>query len=319
MIRSAAALLAITLTAPPALACSFCAGNIRTQQTLRMHYAAARAVLHGQLKNPRFDPKTDEGFTDLAVSSILKDDPARGGRATIVLHTYLPVVGKTPPDYLIFCNVANGALDPTFGLPASAAIVDYLKAAAKLDDKDAVAKLTFFFRHLDAADPTIAADAFFEFARASDADIVKVAKQLDAARVRKLIADPNTPPERLGVYSFLLGVTGDAKDAAYLAALLNQDPLPERAASRLWRTPRGLHPARAPGWLVVRGRRAGRSEAVVLGPPRHHRRGALSAIDARGGLQDRGVEVLRCPAAQRRPGRPGHRGFTPVGLLGFDG
>jgi hypothetical protein len=231
MLRSTLALLAVLAAAPLAAACSFCEGNIRAKQTLRMHYLAAKAVLHGQLKNPRYDPKTDDGFTDLNITSVLKDDPARGGRAVLVLRTYLPVVGNTPPDYLVFCTSANGALDPTFGLPATAAIVDYLKAAAKLDDKDPVAKLAFFFKHLDSTDPTIAADAFFEFARASDADILKAAKQLEAAKVRKLIADPHTPPERLGVYSFLLGVTGGATDAAYLAALLNQNPLPERAAT----------------------------------------------------------------------------------------
>ena len=117
-----------------------------------------------------------------------------------MLRTYLPVIGNTPPDYLVFCGVANGKLDPTFGVPATPAIVEYLKAAAKLDDTDPAAKLGFFFKHLDSTDPTIAADAFFEFARASDADILKAAKQIDAAKVRKLIADPKTPPERLGVF-----------------------------------------------------------------------------------------------------------------------
>ena len=29
-----------------------------------------------QLKNPRFDPKTDDGFTDLHVTTVLKDDSA---------------------------------------------------------------------------------------------------------------------------------------------------------------------------------------------------------------------------------------------------
>src|SRR3954451_3002541 len=94
------ALLAVGLAAPPAAACSFCEGNFRAKQTLRMHYMAAKAVLHGQLKNPRFD-KDDNGFTDLHITSILKDDPARGDRAVVVLRTYFPVVGNTPPDYLI--------------------------------------------------------------------------------------------------------------------------------------------------------------------------------------------------------------------------
>jgi hypothetical protein len=231
MLRSVAGLLAITLAASPAAACTFCDGNLRTKQTLRMHFAQAKAVLHGQLKNPRFDPKTDDGFTDLQVSTVLKDDAARGGQQVIVLRSYLPVVGNTPPDYLVFCNVANGKLDTTFGVPASATVVEYLKAAAKLDDADATAKLAFYFKHLDSTDAIIAADAFFEFARASDADIIKAAKQIDAAKVRKLIADPNTPPERLGVFAFLLGVSGGPTDAAFLGRMLSENPLSERAST----------------------------------------------------------------------------------------
>ena len=137
MARFAAALAALAAVITPANACTFCAGELRAKQTLRMHYAAAKAVLHGQLKNPRFDPKTDDGFTDLHVSAALKDDPARGAQAVVTLRSYLPVVGNTPSDYLVFCGVANGKLDPTFGVPATAAVIDYLKTAAKLDEADA--------------------------------------------------------------------------------------------------------------------------------------------------------------------------------------
>src|SRR5207237_1981616 len=177
-------------------ACSFCEGNFRAKQTLRLHYAQAKAVLHGQLRNPRFD-KDDNGFTDLHVTAVLKDDPARGGRAVVIIPQYIPVVGNTPTDFLIFCGVTNGKLDPSFGIPATPAVIEYLKTAAKLDDADTAAKLGFFFKHLDSADAAIAADAFFEFARASDAEIMKAAKLIDPAKVRKLIVDPHTPAERL--------------------------------------------------------------------------------------------------------------------------
>ena len=66
--------------APLAAACTFCGGNIRAQQTLRMHYAAAKAVLHGQLKNPRFDPQDRRRLHRPAHHTALKDDPARGGQ-----------------------------------------------------------------------------------------------------------------------------------------------------------------------------------------------------------------------------------------------
>jgi hypothetical protein len=231
--RLVAVLTVVTLlfayeTAP---ACTFCGGELRSRQTLRMHYAAAQAVLHGQLKNPRFDPKTDEGFTDLHVIAALKDHPARGGSGVITLRSYLPVIGNTPPDYLVFCAVANDKLDPTFGVPATAAVLHYLRAAARLDDSDPAAKLGFFYKHLDAADATVAADAFLEFARAADAEIVKAAKHFDPVRLRKLLADPATPPERLGVFAFLLGVCGGADDAAFLARLLHEDPPRERTAT----------------------------------------------------------------------------------------
>ncbi|VTT99106.1 Uncharacterized protein OS=Planctomyces limnophilus (strain ATCC 43296 / DSM 3776 / IFAM 1008 / 290) GN=Plim_0645 PE=4 SV=1 [Gemmataceae bacterium] len=220
MARFAAALAALVAVISPANACTFCAGELRAKQTLRMHYAAAKAVLHGQLKNPRFDPKTDDGFTDLQIAAALKDDPARGTQAVVTLRSYLPVVANTPSDYLVFCGVADGKLDPTFGVPATAAVVEYLKTAAKLDDTDAPAKLGFFFKHLDSADATVAADAFFELARAADADIIRAAKQFEPAKLRKLLANPETPAERLGIFAFLLGVSGGPADAAFLAELL---------------------------------------------------------------------------------------------------
>jgi len=230
MFRCIAALIAGVLLIAPASACTFCAGDLRSKQTLRMHYTAAKAVLHGQLKNPRFDPKTDDGFTDLHIGTALKDDPARAGQGVMTLRSYLPVVGNTPSEYLVFCGVANGKLDATFGIPATAAVVEYLKIAAKLDDADVPAKLGFFFKQLDSPDAAVASDAFFELAHVADTDLIKAAKQFDAAKLRKFLASPDTPAERLGVFAFLLGVSGGPDDAAFLAGLL-KDTASERSAS----------------------------------------------------------------------------------------
>jgi hypothetical protein len=294
MFRIGLVLVAFAIAVPPADACTFCDGSFRTKQTLRMHFAQAKIVLHGQLKNPRFDPKTDDGFTDLHVATALKDDPARGGRGVVVLRTYFPVVGNTPPDYLVFCNVANGTLDPTFGVPASSAIVEYLKAATKLDDADPTAKLSFFFKHLDSPDATIAADAFFEFARAADADILKAAKHLDAAKMRKLIADANTPPERLGVFAFLLGVSGGAADAAFLGRLLGENPLPERTA--------GAFGGLLAGYILLAPKDGWTFATAVLADAKRPYSLRLSAIGTVRFLQStRGAEckaeVLKCCAA----------------------
>ncbi len=228
MLRTVTVVVALVLAVPPAPACTFCGDNVRTRPTLRVQYAQAKAVLHGQLKNPRIDQKTDEGFTDLNIGAALKDDPARGNQNVLVLRSYLPVVGDTPPDYLVFCGVSEGKLAVTGGVPSSAAVVEYLKGAVKLDATDAAARLAYFFKHLGSTNAIVAADAFVEFARASDADIVKAAKHFDPAALRKLIADENTPAERLGVFAFLLGVSGGRDDAAFLEKLLKQSPAPER-------------------------------------------------------------------------------------------
>jgi hypothetical protein len=294
MTRLAAALVVLLVAIPDAPACTFCDGSFRNKQTLRVHHARAKVVLHGQLRNARFDPRTDEGSTDLHITAVLKDDPARGGKAVVTLPKYYPVVGNTPPDFLVFCDVAGGRLDPTYGVGASAAVVEYLRTAATLDGTDPARKLGFFFGHLDAKDETIAADAFFEFARASDADILKAAGRFDAAKVRRLIADPDTPVERLGVFAFLLGACGTQADAAFLAGMLRQSPVPERVSAAFG----GL----LAGYVLLAPKDGWDFAAAVLSDPKGDYSRKLSTIGTVRFFQATRAatckaEVLRCCAA----------------------
>ena len=296
MIRFAAALAAavLVLAPPQADACTFCGDNIRAKPTLRMQFAAAKAVLFGTLKNPRVDPKTDEGFTDLNVSAALKDDAVRGGQNVIVLRAYIPIIGDTPTDYLAFCGIANGKLDATFGIPSTPAVVEYLKGSAKLDPADRSACLGFFFKHLASADPTVAADAFVEFARATDADIAKSAKHFEPAVLRKLLADEKTPGERLGVFSYLLGVSGGQADAAFLGAMLKQSPLPDRVRDSFG----GL----LAGYVLLAPKEGWALTAAVLGDANQSFAVRLSSINTVRFFQaTRGAEykaeVLKCCAA----------------------
>jgi hypothetical protein len=294
MLRLAAVVAVLLATATLAAACTFCPGEARSRQTLRMHYATAKAVLYGQLKNPRLNPQNNGGQTDLQIAAVLKDDPARGTLALLTLDTYLPVIGSTPPDYIVFCNVANGKLDATFGVPATPAIMDYLKGAAKLDDADPVAKLAYSFKHLDSIDETVAGDAFQEFARAADGDIVKSAKHFEAAKVRRLLSDPKTPAERLGVFAFLLGVSGGPADAAFLLAQLKEHPMTERTS--------GAYGGLLAGYTLLAPKDGWALAAAVMGDARQSYSARLSAIGTVRFFQaSRGVEckaeVLRCCAA----------------------
>jgi hypothetical protein len=228
MLRLSVLVASLVLLAARADACTFCGENVRSRPTLRMQYAQSKVVVYGTLKNPRFDPKTDDGFTDLHVSAALKDDAARGNANVLTIRKYLPVIGDTPAGSITFWGVADGKLSYTSGESATEATVEYLKGAAKLDGADAPTRLGYFFRHLASTDATVASDAFVEFARASDADIVKSAKQFDPVVLRKLLTDDKTPAERIGVLAFLLGVCGGPTDATFLASALKQNPLPER-------------------------------------------------------------------------------------------
>jgi hypothetical protein len=296
MIRLVTASLAIAIFSSPAavIACPFCSGNTQTRSTLRMQYAQAKVVVQGKLQNPRFDPKTDQGFTDLHIDAVLKEDPACKVPRAITLGNYLPVVGNTPPDFLLFCGVIDGQLNPNSGTPCNGAIAAYVKGAAGLSDNDPVAKLGYFFKYLDSPDATVAGDAFFEFARASDVEITKAARQFDAAKLRKMIASPATPIERLGVLAFLLGVSGGPADAQFLAGMLTEKPLSDRTTAAF----SGL----LAGYILLSPKDGWQFAVSTLGDEKQTFGVRLSAIGTVRFLQssrgsDCKADVLRCCAA----------------------
>lgn len=223
----------LLIGAEPAAACTFCGGGPAGRLTLREHHRAARVVIRGKLKNPRAAADGPGGTTELHVEQVLKADHAVGPGRVLVLPRYYPSVGAAAPDYLLFCALSDGRPDPTHGVPATTAVADYVGRAGALPD-DPARRLGFFFAHLEAADPTVSADAFLEFAKASDADLVAAKGALDPAKLRKLLFDPTAPADRLGVYAVMLGLSGGPADGAALAKLVaGPGPLPERVGSNL--------------------------------------------------------------------------------------
>lgn len=249
MLRFTVAVLAVVFSAEVASACSFCGDGFARRQPLRGHFADAKLVLAGKLKSPRPGADGLGGTTEFHVTDVLKSDPALGSTRVLTIPRYLPVIGNTPPDYVFFCDVVDGKIEPIHGTDGGPAVVEYIRQAAKIGPTAADRGLGFFFRHLDSPDPTVSADAFVEFARAADADIVKAAPALDRAKLRAWIADPKVPDERVGVYAMLLGLCGKPEDGAWLAGQLAVEPRPERYATGLGGLLAGLillDPAR--GW-----------------------------------------------------------------------
>jgi hypothetical protein len=220
------ALVCVALPSP-VVACTLCSG-MQGRQTLRQEVARSKLVLYGTLANPRLAPPNQvaagDGLTDLQIDHVVKSDPFLRDRKVVELPRYVPLNPKEPPKFLVFCDVYNGKLDPYRGLPVrSPAMVNYLKGATALDANDKAKALLYFFDFLDDGEPEIAADAYLEFARATDAEVGQVSSKLNPAKLRGLLQSPHTPPERLGLFAFLLGACGQEPDAALLLRLI-QNP-----------------------------------------------------------------------------------------------
>jgi len=204
-------------------ACSLCNGAMN-KQTWRQEAVQAKLIVYGTLANPRLGDADGGGAgTDLQIEHVIKAHPFLAGRRVITLPRWLPVDPKSPPKFLVFCDVFNDRLDPYLGSPVkSPAAVEYLKAAMALETADRQKQLAFFARYIDHADADVAADAFLEFAKSNDADVARVAKTLDPARLRRVLSDQQTPPERLSLFAYLLGACGGPADADFFAKLLRQ-------------------------------------------------------------------------------------------------
>ena len=209
-------------------ACSLCGGTPQQRQTIRQEAAGAHIVVAGKLTNPRLNAD-GSGTTELIVERILKDHPALKGRRTITVPRYLPIEDKSPR-FLLFCDAAKGQLDVLNGrFVRDERIFDYIEAVQKLG-ADRIRSLQFYFKHLESPVAEIAADAYLEFAKATDAEVGAVARTVDSQRVRRLVKSDATPGERLGMYAFLLGGCGEEQDAELLLTLIRRDSPQTRAA-----------------------------------------------------------------------------------------
>lgn len=223
--------IAIAMMAAESLAaCSICAGGgFGNRPSLRQEALQAKYVYFGTLSNPRLNAANAAGAanasaTDFTVDQVVKSDSAaRKAQKQFVIPRYVPVDGKTPPKYLVFCDENNGQLDCYRGIPVkSSALVEYLRGATAIDTKDTAKVLEFAGKHLDNPDADVAAEAFLELARADDPAVLAAAKRMDPKRIRKLIDDPQTPAERLGLFTYLLGACGTPAEAEWIKTVLRQ-------------------------------------------------------------------------------------------------
>ncbi len=219
----AALLICISVAVPSLSACPFCAS---AGQTLTQDASQAMFIVFGKLANPKFDPNASlQGTTDLNIEIVIKPHSFLKDKKTITLNRYIPVTKDDTSKYLVFCDVYNGKLDAYRGvqLKAGSKIADYLKGALAVKDKDATARLAYFFKYLDCDEYDLSNDAFGEFANAPYSDYRDLAKKLSPDLLVKWLKDESTSPARFGLYGSMLGHCGKPEHAKVLRELLD-DP-----------------------------------------------------------------------------------------------
>jgi hypothetical protein len=307
------AFLGCALVTVPADACSLCRGDLQNTLTFRLEAGqpAARLILYGTLGEASLDMRTGQGRTKFHITHVLRGDKALGDRKEIDIPRYLTTKPDDPQRWLFFCDVFMGnRIDPYRGVPVQHTdVVAYLQKALALDPMDRTAQLRFYFDYLEHPEPTIATDAFLEFAKATDPEIGKVAPSLRPERLRHWIGEKTTPAERLGMYAYLLGACGNAEDGSKLRLMLF-DEKDERVSMAYAGILSGyLHLEPREGWKLVNdaladGRRPLQQRLSIVSSvrfsygtqPEKYRAQALQAFRTmlvQGELADLAVEDLR--------------------------
>jgi hypothetical protein len=248
-------LLAATLSPALTRACTLCTFNGGNSNPLAKEVSEAKLVVYGKITNARLGPDGIRGTCDVAVESLIKGDATLVKGNSITLPRYVPPSpGVT---YLIFLDVNNGQFDPYRNIVCSSdRIVQYLKkmppVQATSTSIERQSRLHYTFDYLQDDEPELAADAYKEWALASNQDVAAVAGKLDASKLRRWLMDPKTPAHCIGLYAYLLGSCGDAGDVERLKQLV-LNPTDARFKGALDGLLAGYHRAKgAASWEFVR-------------------------------------------------------------------
>jgi hypothetical protein len=248
-------------------ACSICDPNFQQRPTLRQSARQAKFIVLGSVTSSRLDG--DRGVAEFSIEHVIQADPGLGKQRALTLPAYVPVDPKNPPKFLLFGDFINGKLDILRSPQVKGdGVVGYLHEALKIEDRDRLKVLQFCFKNLDSVDSDVAADAFHELAKATDIELARVGQTLNADKIRKLLKDPATPAERLGIFAYLLGACGGKDDADLLATMIARGD--ERSGAAL----SGL----LSGLIELKPDRGWETTVAILRDPKRHYSDKLAAL-----------------------------------------
>ena len=203
-------LLAVAVFAPlPAAACPFCSAP---SLTLTEQLAGADAAVLVKWVGGTPAKATDTGMTEFEVVEVVHQQAGgkleKGAKLSLIRYRS----GKAGDLFLLLGTLGGGMLDWGSPLEVTQAGFDYMKLSPK-PDKPAAERLAYFLKYLEHPDKMIGDDAFGEFANASYADVVLLAKDMPRDKLRGWLYAKETSAGRLGLYGMMLGLCGTDADA----------------------------------------------------------------------------------------------------------
>ena len=190
-------------------ACPFCSAP---EMTLAEQFFQADLALLGKWKGGEPAKGEKPGTTEYEIVEVSRD-PLKTLKAGDMLTLPRHRAGK-PGDLCLLLGT-KGTTVEWVPLDVTEEGYKYIAQSPPIQ-KPAAERLKYYVKHLESKDPMVAADAYGEFGMANYKDLLAIRDQLPHDTLRKWVESPDTPSIRLGLYGLMLGVCGNADDAAMM-------------------------------------------------------------------------------------------------------
>ena len=193
-----------------AAACPFCSAP---SLTLSEQVAQSDAVVLVKWVEAKKTEGQIAGSTTYQIVSVVKGPKTLVNEGDkIVLARYR--AGK-PGDLFMLMGSRGTVIE--WGSPLEVSKTSYQYISKAPGPKSTPKKrLSYYLKYLEFPDSLVSNDAFAEFANAPYKEITELADVMPRDRIRKWVKSPDTPVTRLGLYGLLLGLCGQAEDAAMM-------------------------------------------------------------------------------------------------------
>jgi hypothetical protein len=219
-----AVLLATASTCPARPEC----GYIGKPTTIREDANQAAFIVHVRLQNPQGNELN--GSTELVILSVVKDHPILKDVKVLRIPRYLPIKdAKKPPEFLMFADVFMGQPDFFRGIEGGPELARYVGGVWNAGRKGRDCVLAHCGSYLGNTNADVAVDVFRELSQAPAAEVARAARNFDPVLLRRLLRDDRTPRPYQSLLGLLLGLCGEADDAALLRECIARN---EKAGSQ---------------------------------------------------------------------------------------